>query len=586
MRLPFIVVLSFVICALPFPVCASSPDDWGYRYVTSRDSGGPVFAWRDISGVGQHLEMLDDDNEGPFYIGFQSTFYDRVCDSVFVCSNGWLSFNSRSHQFHHSLIPSVKEPNCLLAPFWTDLDPSNAGSVFVYQDSSEFVASWLAVPHRRGSSPFTFQTVLLDDGSVLFQYLSMEDSVYVDSSSVGIENCEGDIGLPFSFNGTPEGAIEDSLAVRFYTVTHDVNPIVIHSPLTEEFTSVPRNPIVSIKNYGSASESPTVTCIVMDSLTHVPIYGDTVVVADLGARDTALVVFQEWIPEEGICLVQFTVTLSSNDDASLDTLGRYVRVSKHADMAHDDGTSEGWYIVSGSPISTLAITVRFQPPYAPFHVVRGKILVSNTLPFEEVYLSPDDGEGRPDLENSYEVVQGVRADAGTTWALAEFDVTVPLSDEIWLTAIWPKAAVGPLVGEDMTPPIDSCSYYTVLPPFWFQRTTGDWMMRLEIDDEVGIEERTVKEKRHAPILLCNPNPFTSTVTITAAFGANPPWLIKVYDVAGRMVMAFPHSSCSSSRVSVLWDGRDVKGKPLRAGTYFVNLSSENGQATEKLILLH
>lgn len=585
MKLNILVLFSICSLLFSFQAWASAPDDWGYRYITSRDSGGPVFAWRDISGLGQHVDLLDDDNEGPFLLGSPIQFYGKVCSSIFVCSNGWLSFTSRSHQFHHSLIPSDREPDCLLAPFWTDLDPSNAGSVFVYQDSSEFVASWLAVPHRHGSSPFTFQTVLLDDSSVLFQYLSMEDSVYVDSSSVGIENCEGDIGLPFSFNGTPEGAIEDSLAVRFYTVTHDVNPIVIHSPLMEEFTSVPRNPIVSIKNYGSVSESPMVTCIVMDSLTHVPIYGDTVVVADIGARDTALVVFQEWIPEEGICLVQFTVTLSSNDDASLDTLERYVRVSKHADMAHDDGTSEGWFMVSGSPLATMAVAVRFQPPYTPFHVVRGKILVSNTLPFEEVYLSPDDGQGRPDLDHSYGVVHTVSADSETSWALAEFDVTVALSDEIWLTAIWPKAAVGPFVGEDLTPPIDSCSYYTVLPPIWFQRTTGDWMMRLEIDDQVGIEERVVRQKRETPFLSCNPNPFTSNVTISAAFGSRSSPLIKVYDVAGRMVMSFSQPLSSGARVSILWDGTDVNGKPLGAGTYFVNLSSEDGQMTEKLILL-
>ena len=579
-------ILFSVFCFLfSIRVCASAPDDWGYRYITSRDSGGPVFAWRDISGIGQHVDLLDDDNEGPFLLGFPIQFYGEARNSVFLCSNGWLSFTSRSHQFHHFIIPSDKEPNCLLAPFWTDLDPSNAGSVFVYQDSSEFGASWVAVPHHRGVNPFTFQAILLGDGSVLFQYLSMEDSIFIDSSSVGIENCEGDIGLPFSFNGTPEGAIEDSLAVRFYTVTHDVNPIIIHSPLTKEFISVPRNPTVSIKNYGSVTESPTVTCAIMDSLTHAPVYTDTVLISDLGARDTALVVFPEWIPDEGILLVQFIVTIGSNDDTSLDTLEKYVHVSKHADMAHDDGTSEAWYMVSGSPLTTMAVAVRFQPPYAPFHVVRGKILVSNTLPFEEVHLSPDDGQGRPDLDHSYGVVHWVSADSETSWAMADFDEAVSTGGEIWLTAIWPKAAVGPFVGEDMTPPIDSCSYYTVLPPIWFQRTTGDWMMRLEIDDQLGIEDRVVRQKPETPFLSCSPNPFTSTVTISATFGSRSSHLIKVYDVAGRMVMSFSRPSSSNTHVSVLWNGTDVNGKPLRAGTYFVSLSSEDGQTTEKLILL-
>ncbi|MFQ5905617.1 MAG: hypothetical protein ACE5JA_03505, partial [bacterium] len=347
-----LVALAFGFCCFPLQGWTSGPDDWGYRYKTSRDIGGPVFNWRDISGVGEHLVMLDDDNEGPFSLGFQFVFYGQAFDSVFVCSNGWLSFTSRSHQFHHFLIPDTREPNCLQAPFWTDLDPSRAGSVFVYQDSSEFAASWLGVPHRHGLVPFTFQAILLGDGSVMFQYLSMEDSTRLDSSSVGIESGEGDMGLNFLFNGEPEAAIEDSLAIRFYTVTHDVNPIVIHSPLEKLFISVPSNPAVSIKNYGSVTESPTITCTVRDSSSFLPLYADTVVVSDLGCRDTVLASFKEWIPDEGACLVQFITSLASNDDASLDTLQRYCRVSKHADMAHDDGGPEGWYIVSGSPAST------------------------------------------------------------------------------------------------------------------------------------------------------------------------------------------------------------------------------------------
>jgi len=560
----------------------SPPDDWGYRYASSGGPGGPAFLWRDISLVGQSVLLLDDDNAGPFYLGFEFPFYAESYESLFVCSNGWVSFSSESHQFHHFQIPSDREPDCILSPFWTDLDPTKAGSVLVYQDLGEFVVSWEGVPHRRGLEGFSFQAVVLQDSGILFQYLSMVDSIHVDSSSVGIENEDGSIGLGYFFNGAPDGALRDSLALAFYTVEHDVNPVVIHSPLETHFTSIPCTPAISIKNYGNSSEAPAVMCDISDSATLLPLYSDTVAVPNINPRETLFVSFRDWVPDEGTRLVSFVSELSANSDGSLDTLERYVRVSAHADMSHDDGEADAWYIVSGSPVSIMGLAVRFEPPYSPYRAIRGKILASNTLPFEEVYLAPDDGSGVPDLQNPYCVKEGVRAASDSSWALADFDVTVRSGDDVRLVVIWPRGAVGPLVGEDMSPPVDSCSFYTVYPPMWNARTTGDWMMRVEIDDEVGVEESPGCPVAGMPRLECFPNPFISTTSVIV-LGARHIVSLSIHDIAGRVVKSLDVHSDAGVKVS--WDGTDDRSARVTSGMYFVTLRIEDTSITKKIIFL-
>jgi hypothetical protein len=582
MKKMVVFVLLYSLCSLPGLVCGSAPDGCGYRFITSEEAGGPVFNWRDISVVGQYLPMLDDDNKGPFDLGFQIPFYGQMYESVFVCSNGWLSFTSSSHQYHHYRIPSRGDPDCFLAPLWTDLDPAKAGSVFVYQGPGEYVASWHDVPHRRGSGSFSFQAVILDDSSVIFQYLGMTDTLYLDSSSVGIENERGDIGLEYLFDGNPAEAIKDSLAILFFRPAHDVNPIIIHSPLETHFTAAPLVPAVSIANYGSSAESPTVSCTVRDSASLTVLYADTALVSSVDPADTSLVFFQEWSPGEGPCLAQFITDLSVNEDSSYDTLQRYFRVSSAGDMAHDDGGAESWYIVSGSPVSIMGVAVVFDPPYAPYRAVRGRILVSNTLPFEKVYLAPDDGTGVPDLESPYAVVEDVSSTSDTAWALAEFDVSIHTGNPVWLAAIWPRGAVGPLVGEDLTPPVDSFSYYTVYPPYWIQRTSGDWMMRIEIDDNVGVEEMAEKVGIRRGRLECAPNPFTREIEmrleVDPARGGTSS--IRISDASGRIVRSF----AVDPRVNTVlrWDGTDSRGRQVPSGIYFASFSRVRPQ---KLILI-
>jgi subtilisin family serine protease len=186
------------------------PDGFGYRWIDSNESGGPTFAWEDITGTGTQLALTGDDaTSAAVPIGFDFPFYGGSFGSVRVCTNGWLSFTSTATAYDNQLLPNAGAPENLLAPFWDDLDFGATARVYTYGDASHFVVSWVGVPHYQSGGPYTFQVVLYPSGEIRFQYLSVASPT--NSSTVGIQNATRTIGLTTAFN---TNYVANNLAVR------------------------------------------------------------------------------------------------------------------------------------------------------------------------------------------------------------------------------------------------------------------------------------------------------------------------------------------------------------------------------------
>ena len=187
------------------------PDVFGYSWVDSDYTGGPVYDWQDISGVGEVVGG-EDNNFGPFPLGFDFSYYGEIFNSIRVGTKGWLSFTSASGSYNNQSIPNALEPNNMLAPFWDDLSPNFGGTVYYFADAGNdrFIVQWDAVVHFPDGSPETFQAILNSDGTIIYQYQTVSDD---SECTVGIENAAGDDGLQVVYNAA--GYLHDGLAIRF-----------------------------------------------------------------------------------------------------------------------------------------------------------------------------------------------------------------------------------------------------------------------------------------------------------------------------------------------------------------------------------
>jgi uncharacterized repeat protein (TIGR01451 family) len=149
---------------------------------------------------------------GLFFIGLDFFFNGVHYDQLTLSWDGTFepgSVSSFSSGPSNTNLPDAAIPNNLIAPFWTDLDPSQGGAVYAANllDSSTgdtyVTIEFNNVPeHNNASRTHTFQ-YWIQNGTDNISW------VYVDLASplptnltVGAENHDGTIGVSYYYNGT------------------------------------------------------------------------------------------------------------------------------------------------------------------------------------------------------------------------------------------------------------------------------------------------------------------------------------------------------------------------------------------------
>ncbi len=199
----------------PVLLGAGGPDELGYSWIDSREEGGPVFVWEDISTTG--TEILEDSDDGSVDIDlpFGFKFYGELKASITVSSNGYLTFGVDGTDYTNDQIPSTTDPNNYIAPFWDDMRPSSKrGQIFYQSYPDKFVVQY----HEMGNYPSattgtaTFQVVLFPNGNIAYYYkdFMLENNA---SATIGVENEDGTIGLQVAYN---TDYVSDSLAVLIF----------------------------------------------------------------------------------------------------------------------------------------------------------------------------------------------------------------------------------------------------------------------------------------------------------------------------------------------------------------------------------
>ncbi len=238
-------------------ISQGGPDGLGYVWFDSYNASGPAYIAPPIADAVPIDSLYGDDRYRRFELPFTFPYYEGFFDSVWISTNGWLSFDSTMTSSHlgNDSIPDPFVPNALLAVLWDDSDvdttADSTASIRFYHDTLSgccwIIWNQIRLPYSSSISDVTYGVKLYTDGAIEYHYLDAhcEDDPgrdYGGEATVGIENLDGTDGLTYEYNGMPFGnPLFDHFAIRFvppWSGPDTTAPVFVHS-LPESLYAVP-----------------------------------------------------------------------------------------------------------------------------------------------------------------------------------------------------------------------------------------------------------------------------------------------------------------------------------------------------------
>jgi hypothetical protein len=198
-HIPFALALGLLLAqgfGLPARSRAGVGDQFGYTVQSE------TFSWVDISGTGTGVAFPSSDNSfvGPVAIGFSVPFYENDYSSLYISTNGIVTFGEISLAPNMAAIPFSGSPNNFAAPLWDDLDVGGVNSGEVYYDligtapNRTFVVAFENVTRTNSpGNPLSFETLFHENGDICFQYDSLSGDL--SNAVAGIEDSDGVDGV-------------------------------------------------------------------------------------------------------------------------------------------------------------------------------------------------------------------------------------------------------------------------------------------------------------------------------------------------------------------------------------------------------
>lgn len=109
-----------------------------------------------------------------------------------------------------------------------------------------------------------------------------------------------------------------------------------------------------------------------------------------------------------------------------------------------------------------------------------------------------------------------------------------------------------------------------------------------VNNPIGVEEIVGKEEFSSEIRLeaNRPNPFFENTEISFVLPRKGKIYISVYNVEGRLIQKLLEKEEDAGRHTIFWNARDVSGKKVKSGVYFLRLRySEDKSLFRKIVLV-
>src|SRR5262249_23638028 len=141
------------------------------------------FGFEDVSGTGTAITALDgqDDASTSIPIGFTFSMFGVAYSSVFVSSNGLMSFGVADTAFTNADLTTTPT-EAAIAAYWDDLFVTGAANSHVFFQtigsgaSQHLVVQWNNISYFADSTRaggLTFEVALGADGSIRYNFLSL-----------------------------------------------------------------------------------------------------------------------------------------------------------------------------------------------------------------------------------------------------------------------------------------------------------------------------------------------------------------------------------------------------------------------------
>ncbi len=133
-----------------------------------------------------------DDAQLSIPIGFTFSFNGVAYTSVWVNSNGMLSFSAGSTAYNDTPLPSAAAPTDMILPYWDDINAPVAGNVTYgtlgTAPNRQLVVSWNAVAlYNNAAARCSFQVVLNENGTIRFRYSSANVACDGTAATTGVQ---------------------------------------------------------------------------------------------------------------------------------------------------------------------------------------------------------------------------------------------------------------------------------------------------------------------------------------------------------------------------------------------------------------
>ncbi len=154
------------------------------------------YSWIEIQSTGTHMSTIsneDDDYESISLIsqGWSFTFYETSYDTLYVSSNGYMSFGNSYPGDTGGNIPDFSEDNKdTIALVWDDLNPSEGGDIY-YQFFGTSPNRYLVIEYYQVVDYYDelqigdCEVILYENGNIKFQYKSLNDHI---SPEIGLDH--------------------------------------------------------------------------------------------------------------------------------------------------------------------------------------------------------------------------------------------------------------------------------------------------------------------------------------------------------------------------------------------------------------